>query len=644
MSTNPLRKRPTSGDASKHAKSSDDRENPPGHVPSVSSAAPSLFKSRKFFLLLSAIGISWALRGFPTFFPKATDSYALCSSEGNKIYTVDANNLAVQCIVIQGTRIIDTGSLEHVKQRWDDSGEYHSASVARSKSLEVRYTKPGSIVVPGLSDSHAHILEYGASAELPLEGTKTIQGELDPSAPLVASNSPASSTETVERVRNYILSNPDVQRDKKKFILGGGWDHTVWPASAWPSAADLDEDPIIRGRPVVLQSKDCHALWVSSKALEASLPLPSEVEGGVIVRDASGEPTGMLLDNAQELIQQPPLGEEDLFKRFMTAVRDATKVGLTSIHDAGLDPESLAFFKRQAQKGTLPIRIYGMTYFDEDQEYWGNTTQPTTAGDTGRLSTRSVKIFADGALRTGGAALYEPYADNPTTNGFMRLDEEVLFKWIPLFLRDGWQVNVHAIGDRANGIVIDAFEASLEGANVTALRPRLEHAQIITPEDMARLGKLGVIASVQPTHAISDMWYAQDRLGPERVKNLYAFRTLIDSGARITLGSDFPVESMNPLSGFYAAVSRLSPDGKSPHGPDGWFPEQRLTRQEALRGMTIDPAWASFTEESLGSLEPGKIADFVILSQDIMTVPISEILSTKVLATVIDGKAIYGSF
>ncbi|KAJ8077031.1 hypothetical protein PM082_001454 [Marasmius tenuissimus] len=627
MSTDPIRKRPISGDGSKHTKSSDNRQIPPGHVPSVSEAAPSsFFRSTKFFFLLSAIGISWALRGgFPTFSSNATKSYALCSSEGNKIYTVDANNLAVQCIVVQGTRIVDTGSLEQVKQRWDHSGGYHSASVGNAKPLEVRYIKAGSIVVPGLSDSHAHILEYGASAELPLEGTKTIQ-------------------ETVERVRNYILSNPDVQKDKKKFILGGGWDHTVWPASAWPSAADLDEDPIIRGRPVVLQSKDCHALWVSSKALEASLPLPSEVEGGVIVRDASGKPTGMLLDNAQELIHQPELDDDDLLKRFGTAVRDAIKVGLTSIHDAGLDPVSLNFFKRQSDKGTLPIRIYGMTYFDENGEYWGNTTQPTIASDERRLSARSVKIFADGALRTGGAALYEPYADNPMTNGFMRLDEDVLFKWIPLFLRDGWQVNVHAIGDRANGIVIDAFEASLEGANVTALRPRLEHAQIMTPEDMARLGKLGVIASVQPTHAISDMWYAQDRLGPERVKNLYAFRTLIDSGARITLGSDFPVESMNPLSGFYAAVSRLSPDGKSPHGPNGWFPEQRLTRQEALRGMTIDPAWASFTEESLGSLEPGKIADFVVLSQDIMTVPISEILSTKVLATVIDGKAIYGSF
>jgi len=224
----------------------------------------------------------------------------------------------------------------------------------------------------------------------------------------------------------------------------------------------------------------------------------------------------------------------------------------------------------------------------------------------------------------------------------MRLSPEVMNKVIPRFLRDGWQVNVHAVGDRANTIVLDAFEAALKGVNVTALRPRLEHAQVLTKADMVRLGKLGVIASIQPTHAISDMLFAEDRLGPERVKGLYAFRSIIDNGARIAFGSDFPVEDLNPISGFYAAVTRLSPQGDSPHGPGGWFPEQRLTRMEALRGMTIDPAYASFTESTLGSLEPGKLADFVVLSQNIMSIEESKILDTKVIATVIDGKPVYG--
>jgi len=245
-------------------------------------------------------------------------------------------------------------------------------------------------------------------------------------------------------------------------------------------------------------------------------------------------------------------------------------------------------------------------------------------------------------MRTGGAALYEPYTDNPNTNGFMRVSEATINRVIPLFLRDGWQVNVHAIGDRANGIVLGALESAFEDVDVVTMRPRLEHAQIMTKADIKRAGKIGVIASVQPTHVIDDMWYAEERIGPLRIKGLYAFRSLLNSGARITLGSDFPVETMNPLAGFYAAITRVSLDGRSPHGPGGWFPEQRLTRLEALRGMTIDPAYASFTESVLGSLEPGKRADFVVLSQNIMTVPVTEIMNTKFLATVIDGIAVHG--
>ncbi|KIJ18971.1 hypothetical protein PAXINDRAFT_161293 [Paxillus involutus ATCC 200175] len=329
---------------------------------------------------------------------------------------------------------------------------------------------------------------------------------------------------------------------------------------------------------VILQSKDGHALWISKKVIGLSAPFPEgDVEGGVTFRDALGNPTGVLLDNAQDLVKRPAPAEDDLHRRFAATVKDALSLGLTSIHDAGFSP------------------------------------------------------------------LHKPYHDNPETKGFMRLDEKVLHEIIPRYLNDGWQVNVHAIGDYANRIVLDAFEAALEKVNVTALRPRLEHAQILTKEDIARVGKLGVIASVQPAHAISDMWYAEDRLGPERVNGLYAFRTLLDHGARLALGSDFPVEDMNPLCGFYAAVARLTPNGASPRGPSGWFPEQRLTRQEALRGMTIDAAYASFTEDTLGSIVPGKRADFVVLSQDIMTVTVDQILKTNVQATFIDGKPVYGS-
>ncbi|TFK54024.1 hypothetical protein OE88DRAFT_1654482 [Heliocybe sulcata] len=548
-------------------------------------------------------------------------SYAVCTRDSHGIYTVDGNNNRVQCIVVRRAEIVDTGSLDDVRSRWAGTASMLDGEVV---DLEVRYVKRGSIIVPGLSDSHAHMLEYGASRQLPLEGAKTI-------------------TAAVSLVRRYIESDPDVANDTSKYIEGWGWDHTSWPKQEFPTAADLEADPVVRGRPVVLQSKDGHALWVSEAVIRSMEPLPDSVEGGVIVRDSSGKATGVLLDNAQELVQKPALTDKDLLRRFRYVVQDALANGLTSIHDAGFSPVSLAFFQRQAEEGKLPIRIYGMTHFDETADYWGDQSQKVINAGNGRLSARSVKIFADGALRSGGAALHEPYTDNPDTRGFMRLSAEVLNDVIPRFLRDGWQVNVHAIGDRANGIVLDAFEAALKGVNVTALRPRLEHAQILTQADMARVGKLGVIASIQPTHVISDMWFAEDRLGPERVKGLYAFRSIIDHGGRVALGTDFPVEDMNPMNTFYAAITRVSPDGQSPHGPSGWFPEQRLTRVETLRGMTIDPAYASFTESTLGSLEPGKRADYVVLSQDIMTVPAKKILDTKVLATVLDGRLAHGT-
>ncbi|KAI0066150.1 hypothetical protein BV25DRAFT_1912937 [Artomyces pyxidatus] len=553
-------------------------------------------------------------------------AYALCSRDGASIYTVDPTHPHVQCIVVDGAMIVDTGALDEVHRRWDASilASHAAGKRAHPKPrLDTRFIKSGSIVVPGMSDSHAHMLEYGASKLIPLES---------------ASNAKVATA----LVRKFILSDEDVQLDTEKFVEGWGWDHTRWPGQKFPTAADLDADPVVRGRRVVLQAKDGHAIWVNSKVLKDISPLPDHVEGGVIVRDASGKPTGVLLDNAQYLVTVPAPTQKDLEKLFQLTVDDAISHGLTSIHDAGFDPKSLQFFKGLADENRLPIRIYGMTYFDEAAEYWGDKVKPIIGAANGRFTARSVKIFADGALRSGGAALHEPYADNPTSRGAMRIDPEVMTKNIQRFLSDGWQTNVHAIGDRANMLVVDAYESALEGINVTALRPRLEHAQIITHADMARLARLGVIASVQPTHAISDMYFAEDRLGPERVKLLYAFRDIIDHGARITLGSDAPVETVDPLYGFFAAVTRVAPDGTSPHGPEGWFPEQRLTREEALKGMTLDPAYASFTESTLGSLTPGKRADYAILSKDIMTVPASEILSANVLVTAIDGRPIYG--
>ncbi|KAF9809090.1 hypothetical protein IEO21_07588 [Rhodonia placenta] len=581
--------------------------------------------SRGIISIILAILTLSVYRLCPRSLPAVPKSYVLCSRDGDYIYTVDDAHPRVQCLAVHQSRFVAAGSLPEVQDAWRQlvlaSEHVH---IGFPSSLPVRHIGPGQIIVPGLSDSHAHILEYGAMKQIPLEGTHTVQ-------------------ETVKHIREYILSNPDIRDDPSKFVEGWGWDHTQWLSATWPTADDLDRDSVVRGRPVVLQSKDGHALWVSSTVIKSMEPMPEDVPGGVIMRDDSGNPTGVFLDNAQDLVVLPEPSHETLDRRFAATVKDALALGLTSIHDAGFNPRSLEFFQKQAEDRKLPIRIYGMTYFDENAEYWGNTSHKVMGEGDNRLWARSVKIFADGALRSGGAALYEPYADNPSTRGFMRIEPEILNKVIPQFMRDGWQVNVHAIGDRANGVVLDAFEEALKEANVTALRPRLEHAQILTEADMARFGDLGVIASIQPTHVISDMWFGEERLGPERVKGLYAFRSILDHGARITLGSDFPVENINPFASFYAAITRLSPDGKSPHGTGGWFPEQRMTREEALRGMTIDPAYASFTEGSLGSITLGKHADYVVLSQDIMSVPAERILDTSVVATVMDGRPAYGS-
>ncbi|KAH8827791.1 amidohydrolase 3 [Flagelloscypha sp. PMI_526] len=491
----------------------------------------------------------------------------------------------------------------------------------------VHYLPEGATVLPGFSDSHTHLLHYGSSRLIPLEDGKTVE-------------------ETVALVRDYILSNPEFAHNKSKTVEGWGWNQMAWPTKSFPTAADLDSDPVIRGRPVILESKDGHAFWVSGATLDANAPYPDSYPGGTIVKNSQGQANGVFLDNAQALILRPQWTRKDMQTRFDITVRDALANGLTSVHDMMLWPPWADFFQSLGNSGALPIRIRGARYFDPDNpKYWGNTTAPVHNTNNDRYSARSVKFVGDGAMRSGGAAMKEPYTDNNADSGFMRVSEEMFHEFVPLFLRDGWQLIIHAIGDKANRIVLDTFEEALQGGGYdpAAIRPRLEHAQIMAQEDIQRIGSLGIIASVQPSHVISDMWFAESRIGHARAKGLYAFRSMLDSGARMTLGSDFPVDSPNPFKTFYAAITRTSVDGTSPHGDGGFFPAEKISRLEALRGLTIEPAYASFTDHMLGSLEPGKRADFVVISQDIMQVPVRELLKTKVLATALDGVVVYGS-
>ncbi|KAI0297936.1 amidohydrolase family-domain-containing protein [Russula brevipes] len=549
-----------------------------------------------------------------------SNAYAICTTPGG-IYAVDEEDSTADCMLVENGIILAIGDVEHIRKFWS----VHKPNV----SLKMFQTPPGSIVVPGLADAHGHILDWGAKEQLPLEGC-------------------ASIDDVLLKIKMYLLAHPDVLHDHTRWIVGTGWDQTNWPGGDFPTADDLDREPLIRGRLVLLTRVDYHAYWVSNAVLSKLTDLPEVVYGGLIVRDKTGNPTGIFVDNAMDLIDKPEPTEAETLEMFDTTMRDALRVGLTTIQDAYSLPSYISFFQRMADEGRLPIKLYLMGGATSD-DYWGS--QIPRIIDYGlhkRLTVRSVKLFADGALGSWGAALIAPYSDRPDMQGLLRTPPETLHKLVERFYEDGFQVNIHAIGDRANEAVLDIFEDILSkpGADVNTWRPRIEHAQIFQPSDLQRIGRLGVIASVQPTHATSDMNYAETRLGPDRIKGAYAYRTLLQAspGKRLPLGSDFPVEGINPLLTFYAAVARRSPDGTSPHGPSGWcVPAEALTRTQALRGMTHDAAYAAFAEDTRGRLAPGFAADFVVLDRDIMHVPLEEILGTTVLATVVDGQVAYGS-
>ncbi|KAI0063272.1 amidohydrolase 3 [Artomyces pyxidatus] len=523
-------------------------------------------------------------------------------------------------MVVNRDKVLLLGTQEHIRAQW---------SIRHPNTpLKLFQTKPGSIIVPGLADAHAHILEWGYKEQLPLADCLSVD-------------------DVITKLKQYLHSHPDVLQDPTRWITGMGWDQTKWPTGQFPTADDFDREPLLRGRPIVLSRIDVHAYWVSHSVIEKFSPLPDTVEGGLIIRDSAGNPTGIFVDNAMELVHLPKRSEAEVSESFEITMRDALSVGLTSIHDAWSTPEDIAFYKRLGDDGKLPVRLYLMGATTSD-EYWGTQIpRLINYGRDGRLTVRSVKLFTDGALGSWGAALLAPYTDKPETTGLMRSSVSALHDLVEKFYADGWQVNIHAIGDRANKVLLDIFEDILSrpGADVRKWRPRIEHAQIMQPSDLERIGRLGVIASVQPTHATSDMWYAETRLGSERIKGAYAYQSLLQSSPDkiLPLGSDFPVEGINPLLGFYAAVSRLSVNGASPNGTAGWYPAEALTRKQALQGMTRDAAYAAFAEAERGILAPGMKADYVVLDRDIMAVPVGEILKTKVLATVIDGRVAYGA-
>jgi len=515
---------------------------------------------------------------------------------GARIYTAERSKPTASAMAVQGGKILAIG---------DDISRYIGPS---TRKIDLA----GATIIPGFIDSHGHMEALGDSLEiLDLRGTK-------------------SEKEVAEMVRQTARN-----RKPGEWIRGRAWDQNNWPGKQFPTFRTISE--AAPDNPVYLTRVDGHAGWASRKAMELAglTRAASDPPGGKILRDSSGAPTGVLIDRAQGLVSDkiPQVDAGRTRERLARAARECARLGLTTVHDAGTSAEVVEQYHALIKDHQLPIRVYAM--IGGDGPLWREyLKRGPEIGD--RLTVRSIKLVADGALGSRGAALKTPYSDDPGNAGLLILQEKDIERVAREAVAHGFQVNTHAIGDRANRTVLDAYAAALGGPNDR--RFRIEHAQVVSLEDIPLFQKYSVIASIQATHATSDMPWAGARLGPERVKGAYAWRRFLSLGVHVPNGSDFPVENPNPLWGFYAAITRRDHEG---HPPGGWFPDQRMTREEALTSWTIEGAYAAFEEKTTGSLAPGKLADFVVLSQDIMRIPPPEILKTRVTMTVVGGEIVY---
>jgi predicted amidohydrolase YtcJ len=473
----------------------------------------------------------------------------------------------------------------------------------------------GRAVTPGLIDAHSHLAGLGAALEqVDLVGT-------------------GSYEEVIESVRQAASQVP-----AGTWVRGRGWDQNDWPEKSFPTHSALSA--AVPDHPVWLTRVDGHAALVNARAMEALRIDASTADpsGGRFLRDPEGRPTGVLIDNAMEAVggRLPAPTPDDVERQLRLAARHSLERGLTTVTDMGVGGIEIIAYNKLRRADELPLRAaLFLTDFQPLLDHWfrrGPDLDPEA-----RLLVRGVKLYADGALGSRGAALLEPYGDDPGNLGLLTTAGDHLEDVSRRAAEAGFQVGIHAIGDRGGLVALDAMERALGGAN-PRLRFRLEHAQVLRPEDIRRMAQLGIVASMQPTHATSDMPWAGDRVGEKRLAGAYAWRKVLDAGGRLALGSDFPVEAADPLLGFYAAVTRQDVAG---HPPGGWLPGERLSREEALRGFTRDAAWSLFLDEEVGSLEVGKRADLVVFDRDPMTVPEAEIPKVKVDATLVDGEIVY---
>jgi predicted amidohydrolase YtcJ len=475
----------------------------------------------------------------------------------------------------------------------------------------------GRTVVPGITDAHAHLLGLGqALRRVDLRGTR-------------------SYDEVIQRVAARARQAP-----AGSWIMGRGWDQNDWGDTRFPTHEALSR--AVPDHPVWLERVDGHAGLANARAMQAAnvTAATKDPEGGRIERGEGGAPTGVFVDNAQALVERavPPATRDETRAAVLAAIKEANRWGLTGMHDAGASRATIEVYEELAKASTFDLRTYVMVSDDSTDIGYYLARGPQSELYGGRLWIRALKLYADGALGSRGAALLEPYSDDPRNSGLLVSAPEHIRAVAARGLAAGFQVNTHAIGDRANRLVLDAYERALAERPTADHRFRIEHAQILSPDDIPRFAELGVLPSMQASHQTSDMYWAGTRLGPTRLLGAYAWRALLNTGTIIPNGSDAPVEQVNPLISFHAALARQDAQNW-PSG--GWYPEQRMTRDEALRSMTIWPAYAAFQERVLGSLTPGKYADFVVLDQDIMQVPAELILKTSVVATYVGGRPVY---
>jgi predicted amidohydrolase YtcJ len=527
---------------------------------------------------------------------------------GGKVVTVDEEFSIHEAVAVRRDKIVFVGSNKDVEKY----------VLPSTMLIDLK----GQLVLPGLIDAHAHLHSLGEELTyLNVTGTKNYQEIIDKVAAKVKASEPG------------------------EWIVGGRWDQNDWEDKAFPVHDPLSE--VSPDNPVYLARIDGNAAFANQKALEIAGITKDTLDpaGGVIIRDGNGEPSGVLVNRAMNFVTDkiPPDSDEQFKQKFLKAIRSCLEVGLTSVHEAGIGPRHIDLYKDLIDNGQLKMRVYAMLGEEKDLpldmalvDYF----KKHRIAEYGHhlLSVRSIKLFFDGALGSRGAAFFKPYEDDPENTGLLRITPEYIHEISKAALQADMGVNTHCIGIRGNRLCLEAYANALKENPKQDHRFRIEHAQVVEKEDVEKFITLGVIPSMQPTHCTSDMYFVKDRIGEERAKGAYAWRWFIDAGSVIPCGSDFPVESNNPLLGIYAAVTRQDP---SSWPEEGWYPEHRMTVEEAIKSFTIWAAYAAFQEDVLGSIETGKYGDFTVLDKDILEIDPKEILNTKVVYTIVGGQIRY---